>query len=57
MDAAHYVKIYLKSLKVGCNAKWYDGIFGWAWHCGCDDGKHMSDQQCSILTMESLERE
>lgn len=50
-------KIYKKAMSVGCNPLWYDGMFGWAWHCGCEDHKHSCDQQCSMLTMNSLERE
>ena len=49
-------EIVEKAFLVGCKPMWYDGMFGWMWHCGCDDHKHACDQQCSILTMESLER-
>mgnify|MGYP001610333141 CR=1 FL=1 len=40
----------------GCRPTWYDGIFGWAWHCGCADGTHASDQQCSALNTRSARR-
>ena len=50
-------EIYRKAISVGCNPLWYDGIFGWAWHCGCKDLRHTCDSQCSMLTMNSLERE
>ena len=48
--------IFIKAVEVGCNPKWYNGIFGWAWHCGCSDFRHACDQQCSMITIESLER-
>lgn len=43
----------------GCTPKWYDGIFGWQWHCGCpNDGgvDHRGDQQCSVITTDSAKR-
>ena len=41
-------KVYLKAIKNKCKPKWYDGILGWAWHCGCSK-EHYVDQQCSAL--------
>ena len=42
-------KIFQRAVKAGCKPTWYDGILGWAWHCGCEDGAHYIDQQCSAL--------
>lgn len=47
-------KLYKAAVKAGCTPFWYDGIFGWAWHCGC--GLHHSDSQCSMITFASLKR-
>lgn len=33
----------------GCNPVWYDGIFGFAWHCSCEDNDHGCDSQCSDI--------
>jgi hypothetical protein len=41
------------AIKNGCSPRWYDGICGWAWHCGCDDLTHACDSQCSMITLES----
>lgn len=49
-------KIIARAQEVGCIPKWYDGIFGWSWHCGCIDHRHACDQQCSMLTLKSLVR-
>lgn len=46
--------LYDEAVRVGCKPVWYDGIFGWRWHCGCGDNEHGFDQQCSVLTTESL---
>lgn len=40
----------------GCKPFWHDGIFGWAYHCGCQDGTHYCDQQCSMISVESAKR-
>jgi hypothetical protein len=40
----------------GCTPKWYDGMFGWRYHCGCKDHLHCSDQQCYVISAESAER-
>jgi hypothetical protein len=52
----NYDKIFLLAVQVGCHPFWYDGIFGPAWHCGCDDTRHGCDQQCSMITKNSLMR-
>ena len=44
-------RIYDLAVKNGCNPIWYNGIFGWAYHCTC--GCHECDQQCSMITLES----
>ena len=38
-----------KARRAGCRPQWYDGIIGWAWHCGCKDRRHAYDSQCSVL--------
>jgi hypothetical protein len=43
-----------KAVEAGCKPFWWDGIFGWAWHCGCDDLAHACDSQCSMITEKSL---
>lgn len=47
----------LKARGLGCRPEWSDGIFGWAFHCGCKGNVHGCDQQCSDITEESLARE
>lgn len=47
----------LRARGIGCRPIWYDGIYGWAFHCGCSDLKHACDQQCSMITEESISRE
>ena len=47
----------LRARGLGCRPRWYDGIIGWAFHCMCEDRKHAHDQQCSVITAESLDRE
>jgi hypothetical protein len=49
-------EIYRRAVENGCKPFWHDGIFGPAWHCGCDDDKHCCDQQCSMITLKSAER-
>lgn len=56
MDTDTHRKLFLKAIAVGCHPVWHDGMFGPAWHCGCGDGRHQCDQQCSMITFSSLER-
>jgi len=37
----------------GCQPFWWDGIFGWAYHCNCEDELHFCDQQCSAISKRS----
>lgn len=46
-------RVYELAEANGCNPFWYDGMLGWAWHCGCADDRHQCDQQCSMITLES----
>jgi hypothetical protein len=48
--------LYRAAIKAGCKPFWHDGICGPAWHCGCVDLAHICDQQCSMITMDSLKR-
>jgi len=48
--------IHAAALKAGCHPVWADGIFGWAWHCGCEGNLHGMDQQCSMLRFRELRR-
>lgn len=45
--------IYRTAIANGCSPKWHDGIFGWAWHCMCEDLAHACDQQCSMIDSKS----
>ena len=36
-----------------CQPFWHNGIYGWAWHCGCIDNTHCCDQQCSTISLRS----
>jgi hypothetical protein len=49
-------KIRALAVENGCQPFWYDGMFGWAWHCGCDDNLHCCDQQCSVIDARSAKR-
>ena len=52
MTREQHAEVYKKAVKAGCKPFWYDGIVGWAWHCGCDQDKektHYVDQQCSVV--------
>lgn len=49
-------RIYALAVASGCSPIWHDGIFGWAWHCNCDDGLHGSDQQCSTISLRSAQK-
>jgi hypothetical protein len=49
-------RIYDLAIAAGCKPTWHDGMLGWAWHCGCKDGAHYCDQQCSMVTEVSLRR-
>ena len=46
--------IFRAAVFARCDPFWSDGILGWAWHCGCPDAKHGTDQQCSAMTLESI---
>jgi hypothetical protein len=50
------ISLHEAALDGGCQPLWRDGILGWGWHCGCPDNRHGADQQCSIITHESLAR-
>lgn len=50
----HDDEVFMAACAAGCEPYWYDGIFGPAWHCGCVDLKHALDQQCSMVTLESI---
>jgi len=39
----------VKAVRDGCRPVWADGVFGWAWHCTCEDNRHGCDQQCSKI--------
>jgi len=56
MTTNQSLRIHAIAIAVGCKPFWHDGIFGPAWHCGCDDDRHACDQQCSMITEESLLR-
>ncbi len=50
-------ELFQLAVAAGCKPKWYDGIFGWRWHCTCDgEPNHCSDQQCSMITVDSIKR-
>ncbi len=51
-----YDAAYKAAVACGCSPKWYDGIFGWTWHCSCEDNRHGCDQQCSTITTKSALR-
>ncbi len=51
------VELAWRALATGCAPEWSDGMFGFAWRCGCADNAHGCDQQCSDLTEESVARE
>lgn len=46
-------RIFMLAVAKGCQPFWWDGIFGPAWHCGCDDDAHGCDSQCSMITEKS----
>lgn len=48
--------IFEAAYAAGCKPQWHDGIFGWAWHCSCEDNRHGCDQQCSMITFRSLRK-
>lgn len=41
---------------LGCKPIWFDGIFGWHWHCDCKNNDHGMDHQCSLINKGSLDR-
>lgn len=45
--------IFMLAVENGCQPFWWDGIYGWAWHCNCPDLRHACDQQCSMITTKS----
>jgi hypothetical protein len=49
-------KIFELAVANGCKPFWWDGIFGHAWHCGCDDDIHFCDSQCSMVTEKSAQK-
>jgi len=49
-------QVYSDAVSNGCTPFWHDGIFGWAWHCGCPDLIHACDQQCSMIDSASSKR-
>ena len=50
-------ELYQEAVSAGCTPKWYDGMFGPAWHCGCPKKDHACDSQCSALTFYSVQQE
>ena len=44
------------ALNSGCKPVWADGILGRRWHCGCEDGLHCMNVQCSVITPATLQR-
>jgi uncharacterized protein (DUF433 family) len=48
--------VRVMAIQNGCEPYWHNGIFGWAYHCGCDDGLHNCDQQCSMIDETSAGR-
>ena len=44
------------ALNSGCKPVWADGILGKRWHCGCEDGLHGMNVQCSVITPATLQR-
>ena len=50
-------KIFLEATLNGCSPVWHDGIFGWAWHCDCEDEAHFMDSQCSAISVASARRQ
>jgi hypothetical protein len=50
-------ELFVKAIEAGCQPIWHDGIFGPAWHCGCDGLEHACDQQCSMITEASIARQ
>lgn len=46
----------LRARGLGCRPVWHDGILGWAFHCTCPGNPHGVDQQCSVITEESIAR-
>lgn len=51
-----YASIHTKAVKHGCAPRWFDGIFGWAWHCTCEAETHFCNQQCSAVSLHSAGR-
>lgn len=47
-------EIIVVAITNGCSPKFQPG-FGW--FCDCDDNLHCCDQQCSLITEESAQRE
>lgn len=52
----YHDEIHATATANGCKPRWYDGIFGWAWHCTCKDMTHACDQQCSMIDPKSARR-
>jgi hypothetical protein len=46
-------EIFQLAIADGCQPFWWDGIYGWAWHCNCDNEAHFCDSQCSMITKKS----
>lgn len=55
-ETVNNVDLCTLALYSGCKPVWADGILGKGWHCGCEDGLHYMDSQCSIITPASLQR-
>jgi hypothetical protein len=49
-------EIFLKATEAGCEPIWSDGLFGVRWHCGCINNRHGCDQQCSAITLNSVNK-
>ncbi len=49
-------QIFRLAKRNGCQPFWFYGVFGPSWHCGCDDVRHVMDQQCSAITEKSAKK-
>lgn len=54
---ADKLALWERAVQLGCNPVWRVSIFEReAWHCTCDNNRHGTDQQCSVITWLSVER-
>lgn len=47
-------EVVAEAIVNGCDPKWHS--FYQAYVCCCDDGLHLGDSQCSIITAKSAKR-